>query len=224
MKGMAQKRHTLGPKARVQGQLTGQTAISTMMTPDCQADHSTISSADTHFQVRNGWDNQAFPQAHFPSDPRRSLQDAYCGLLDQLPPVEIAQPLLDFFFKDLYWGAMTIDENHFFGMYQKWRMVCPSDLLKGCEDGLQRELQCFPVLLFQMLAQALYALPLQHVVASRLGLANQGESDRLSEAYHVNGNQLVQMLGRHQPTLCSVEHDLLAFCWLKNAGRYSEAW
>lgn len=224
MKGISQKRHVLGPKARVEGQLVDHTSSSAKTAGDVQADTSTNSSADAHFQVRNGWDNQLFPPACLPSDPRSTLQNVYCGLVEQLPSVDIAQQLLDFFFKDLYWGAMTVDENHFFSMYHKWQTICPSDHLRGCEDGLQRELQCFPALLFQMLAQALYALPLQHVAASRLGLANQEASDRLSEAYHINGNRLVQLLGRHQPTLCSVENDLLAFCWLKNAGRYSEAW
>jgi len=226
LKGTSRKRYVLGRKPHPDGWMPNQTALPNSRAAGIENGLSMVSSDNTQFQLRNRQsDDTASPtRSRSPSDPRYLSRNSYCGLLEQIPSTNVVQALLTFFFKDLYWGAMAVDENRVLSMYEKWRMMRPADHLKKSEDRMQRELQCFAALLFQMLAQALYALPLDHVAAITLGLANQEDIDQLSETYHMNGNWLVQLIGRYQPTLCSVEHDLLAFCWLKNTGRYSEAW
>ncbi|KEF61838.1 uncharacterized protein A1O9_03409 [Exophiala aquamarina CBS 119918] len=222
--GVNQARSARGLKPHLEEEPPNVNAVPTTKGTHLHSGYLADVGAANPLQLRNGVEDQMIHQTYSILDPQSNVQHVYCGLLGQIPPANITQELLKFFFEDLYWGAMTVDENRVLSMYEKWRMVPPEHRLRQCENRLQRELQCFTALLFQMLAQALYALPLNHVAAITLGLANQEDLDRLSETYHINGNRLVQLIGRHQPTMCSVEHDLLAFCWLKNAGRYSEAW
>ncbi|KIX07829.1 uncharacterized protein Z518_02483 [Rhinocladiella mackenziei CBS 650.93] len=99
-----------------------------------------------------------------------------------------------------------------------------AEYVNGSTDNVQREMLYFPALLFQVLAQILQALSPQHAAAETLGISNYADCDRLSQSFYLIGNKLVSMLGRHHPTLCSIEHDLVSSCWLKNSGRGSEAW
>ena len=152
------------------------------------------------------------------------LVHSYTELLSYLPPIDTVKKLLDYFFHDLYWGAMAIDKNHFQNLHDCWRAIPISNHFEGCDDLYAQEMRCFPALIFQMLAQALHAISPQHTAAIDLGLRDSSACDRQSEAFHIKGNEIVHLLGRHNPTVCSIEHDVLAFCWLKNAGRLSEAW
>jgi hypothetical protein len=133
--------------------------------------------------------------------------------------------LLELFFGELYWTFTAVDENQFLNAYHHWRSTPATDYdPENTPDRSQRERQCFPALLFQVLAQALQGLSSQYRAAAALGLKTDADCDHLSQTFHQTGNQLAYLLGRHGPTVCSVEHELVSACWLKNAGQGTEMW
>lgn len=159
-----------------------------------------------------------------PNKSQLSHRNAYLNLVARLPPHDIIKSLLYSCFHDLYWAFTVVDEHHLLNLYDKWRSQPIHEHLDEAQDAPQRELRYFPALLFQILSQVLHGLSPDHAAIAALGLSEFSHCDRLSQTYHLIGDQLVHLLGRHHPTICSVEHDLVSACWLKNSGRGTESW
>ncbi|EXJ88487.1 hypothetical protein A1O1_05417 [Capronia coronata CBS 617.96] len=174
----------------------------------------------------------------------KGLQNEYLRLVARLPPPDVVHALLTACVRDLYWAFIPIDEQHLRVMYHDWLLRPPEMqmqvlmLMRSGSDRstLQRqrpkekereealELVHFPALLFQVLARILQHLSTHHPAAKSLGVKNDSDCARLSQTFHLAGSRLISILGRQNPTLCSVEHDLVSCSWLKDTGRGTEAW
>lgn len=154
----------------------------------------------------------------------RGHESSYMRLVAQLPVPEIVYALLEFFFNDVFWALLAVDKHHLENMYRQWLITPVGEYAVKKTKISQRELLHLPALLFQVLAQILHHLPPHHDAAKSLGLTNYRDCDRLSQRFYQIGSKLVSILGRHLPTLCSVEHDIVACSWLKDSSRGTEAW
>jgi hypothetical protein len=91
-------------------------------------------------------------------------------------------------------------------------------------QGISRDLQYFPALLFQVLAVALQFLPPGTSSARILQIEDVSARDILSQRYSTIGMEVVAILGRHNTTLTAIQHDLMRALWLKNCSRGMESW
>ncbi len=180
---------------------------------------SSATSRRTHVQP-----SPSSGSAYGASSPQ-SRPNTYSDYVARLPPHDNIMALLELFFGELYWTVVPVDENHFLNAYHRWhtRPAADSDQ-ENMADASRRELLFFPALLFQVLAQVLHGLSPQYPAAAALGLQTEADCDRLSQTFHQYGHQLVHLLGPQGPSLCSVEHELVSICWLKDAAQGSEMW
>ncbi|KAJ4533673.1 hypothetical protein HRR86_008392 [Exophiala dermatitidis] len=160
--------------------------------------------------------------------PRSILQvyfkERYCQLASQLPPHAVIRELVDLYFSAVDWYTMALDRCYNEALLDSWTRISPDVLKRQSLQELSRELHHFPALLFQLLAVALHFLPLDAKAALALRIHDSASLDRLSEEYSKTGLEIMALLGRQQPTITSVEHDILRLNWLKNCSRGSEAW
>ncbi|KIX00156.1 uncharacterized protein Z518_10293 [Rhinocladiella mackenziei CBS 650.93] len=150
--------------------------------------------------------------------------ERYCILASQLPPGSVLTELIDLYFSDADWYFMSLDRYYFEDLLRSWTRVSEVVILHRNLKQLSRESQYFPALLFQFLAVALQLLPLNTKAALALQVSSFTEIDKLSESYSKAGLEIIGLLGRQQPTITSVEHDIMRLTWLKNCSRGSEAW
>lgn len=192
-----------------------------------RAGYSATPASKTFLRLDQESLHHALPSPSIASFLTQSLkghESSYMRLVAQLPVPEIVYALLEFFFNDVFWALLAVDKHHLEDIYRQWLITPVGEYTAGKAKTLQRELLHLPALLFQVLAQILHHLPPQHHAAKALGLINYSDCDRLSQKFYQIGSKLVSILGRHQPTLCSVEHDIVACSWLKDSSRGTEAW
>ncbi|EXJ85238.1 hypothetical protein A1O3_05913 [Capronia epimyces CBS 606.96] len=158
------------------------------------------------------------------SIPHQGRRRAYLRLVARLPPPDIVHALLEFLFLDVYWTIMVIDEHQVKNSYLQWLAVPVEEHLRARPGERQREMLYFPALLFQVLAQILHHISPSHPAVKTMGLNDNAECLHLSRTFYLIGCKLISILGRHHPTLCSVEHDLISCSWLKDSSRGAEAW
>lgn len=166
--------------------------------------------------LANGRLPQSMLQAYF--------KERYCRLVAQLPHFSVIRDLIDLLFSDMDWYLMCLDRCYFEDSLAHWVKVSTDVVRDQDLKPLSRELHYFPALLFQVLAVALQFLPLNTTVASSLRLHDTASLDKQSECYSKTGLEVMALLGRQQPTITSVEHDLLRLIWLKNCSRGAESW
>lgn len=145
------------------------------------------------------------------------------NLIERLPSWSVVEELKEVYFAEANWYYVLLAPYFFNKSLQFWREV-RSDSTSFDPGQLDRDLQCFPALLFQVLATALQFLPLRTTTAKALGIENYERSDQMSQEYSSIGMQIVDILGRHNPTITAVEHDMMRAAWLKNESRGKEAW
>ncbi|CAM1510749.1 Fc.00g082620.m01.CDS01 [Cosmosporella sp. VM-42] len=102
---------------------------------------------------------------------------------------------------------MAIDEHHLRNSFRQWRTTPVEQYIKASQNSPQREMLHFPALLFQVLAQIMHNLAPEHPIAKTLKISDYADCDR-----------------RQNPTLCSVEHDIIAGAWLKDSSDGTQAW
>ena len=146
--------------------------------------------------------------------------DRLHSLVNQLPPRPVAEALVDVFFSEANWYFLVLERYYFNSLYSSWL----ADTHIYDIGRLPLAEQCFPALFFQVLAVALQFLPLNTAVSKVLHLQDYNACDRLSEKYSSAGAEIMQLLGRHKPTLTAVQADLMRAVWLKNCSRGTESW
>jgi hypothetical protein len=94
----------------------------------------------------------------------------------------------------------------------------------GKLEVVRRELLYFYGVLFQVLPVALQYVDADSKVVKLLRLNSYDAVDCQSPKYNRRGLSIMKLLGRHSPTVMSVEADLLASFFLKNSSNATEAW
>ncbi|KAL9616594.1 MAG: hypothetical protein Q9160_008539 [Pyrenula sp. 1 TL-2023] len=144
------------------------------------------------------------------------------SLVDQLPSQQIIEELKEVFFSQVNWYYLVLTPYFFNTMLKSWQKTqnsCGTDIRE-----MNRDLQHFSALLFQVLANALQFLPLGTAAAKLLRIEDYAHCDRLSQEYSAIGMQIMDILGRYNPTITSAEHDMLRAAWLKCESRGKESW
>lgn len=145
----------------------------------------------------------------------------FTRLVQSLPATGTVQELVEVFFKEANWYFAILDQYFFNAMHIKW-IVFHCGAKNG--DTVSMEVAHFAALLLQTTALALQFLPLGHLCEHSLSVRQQKERDEMSERLSESGESLMNLLKRRQPTVTSVQADLLRCAWLKNDGKGTDAW
>lgn len=133
----------------------------------------------------------------------------------------MVQELIDVYFSEANWYFYLLEEYYFRKSYRSWQAIRYNQQSTAHEN---LHLLYFPALLFQVLAVALQFLPPGSSTATLPQTNDEADSDQLSEWCSTNGVDLMATLGRYNPTIFGVQHDLMRVFWLKNRGRGTESW
>lgn len=147
------------------------------------------------------------------------------SLVSQLPDKSYTKSLVTLFFDNVNdWQYSILDRYFFQTQLENWWNCIPDMMLVGYQKGLRNnDDKYFPALLYQVIALSLQFLP--PTTAIDLEFLKKGKSlHALSAKYSDLGCTLMALLGRHFPTLSSVQHDLLRSAWLKTSDLIPESW
>lgn len=140
-------------------------------------------------------------------------------LLSQVPEAFLVQALVQVFFSEANWYFTVLDQYYFEEVQRDWYRF--SGDMEQC--SINRETVYFPALLFQVLALALSFVPEKSTCALLVSQISD-DFDSLSQQYSDAGEAILVLLGRRQPSITSVQADVVRCAWLKNSGQGSEAW
>ncbi|KAH8688803.1 hypothetical protein BGW36DRAFT_309392 [Talaromyces proteolyticus] len=147
----------------------------------------------------------------------------YKELVRQLPSKACIDILVETFFSDINWQYALLDERTVREQLEKWRKVSYSDLQKGLER-LTSETLVFPALLLQVIAQALlFHPPHDERISSLITMAGMSFHD-LGAEYSDTGAKILEILGKRDITIATVQSGLLRASFLKSSGKVVEAW
>jgi hypothetical protein len=152
------------------------------------------------------------------------LKHKYRECLTELPSLRIVKDLINVFFIELGWYVSILERSYFDRIHASWLEVSEDVVKTRNLDTLSRDLQYFPALLFQLLAVALHFLPPDSPSWRLLDLMDPLACEILSTKYSEIGMVIMSILGRHNPTLTAIQHDLMRATWLKNTSRGTESW
>lgn len=142
-------------------------------------------------------------------------------ILQRLPANHVTKELVRVFFREVGWYFPVLDEEFFTEVLFRWLAVQSVDSKIGT---LTSETKAFPALLYQVLALGLQFVPPNSTAVASLGVVDLARRDKLSKLFSDAGMMLLDSLGRHEPTMMSVQADFLRTSWLKNCGRGVDAW
>ncbi|CAH0051625.1 unnamed protein product [Clonostachys solani] len=147
----------------------------------------------------------------------------YGARVRQLPPQTCIDVLVRTFFSDVNWQYDVLDEKSFRNQLEAWGMVSYSDL-NGAFEKLTPQTCVFPALLFQVLAQALLFHPSDDkTVLSLMTMAGMTFHD-LGVEYSATGAEILEILGKKNITISTVQAGVLRASFLKSSGKVVEAW
>lgn len=147
----------------------------------------------------------------------------YRELVRQLPSQSCVDILIGTFFSGVNWQYDMLHEGLFREQLQQWRNICYSDLQTGLE-ALSGATLVVPALLFQVLAQALlFHPPHDQRIHHLLPMAGMTFNDLAAE-YSDAGAEILELLGKRNLTIATVQAGLLRAACLKSRGKVIEAW
>ncbi|OQE22957.1 hypothetical protein PENSTE_c009G07162 [Penicillium steckii] len=153
------------------------------------------------------------------SDSNRKFKE----IVRQLPPQACIDRLIKTFFAEINWQYDLLDEESFKQQLFVWREISYSDLQAGFEK-LALEIIVFPALLFQVLAHALlFHPPNDEVIGPLMTMADMTFVDLGSE-YNDRSAELLELIGKRDITIATVQSGLLRASFLKSSGQVIEAW
>lgn len=153
------------------------------------------------------------------------IRSEYYGYVRRLPSKIHCEVLFQHFFVCVNHLNAALDETIFREQVERWWSLAYDLLLKQGPEKLPEDLQCFPALIFQVLALALQFLPLSY--DARLDELRFGPSQTftdLSREYSDCSVALSKLVGRMRLTLVGVQQSFLRDCWLVNTGDLMQAW
>ncbi|KAH0341500.1 hypothetical protein KCU83_g9608, partial [Aureobasidium melanogenum] len=164
-------------------------------------------------QTLGGESQRAAPLVQTPWHTR--LSD-YQDLVSQLPHISSIRNIVEYYFEHMNWLYEIVQQYYFNSLLTQWVEV--SEATASINLGLlSRDLQYFPALTFQIMALTLMYIPLSEA-AKLLDVTDGHSLDIQSNHYGDLGMKLMDLLGRRNPSVVGVQHDLVRFAWLKNFG------
>jgi hypothetical protein len=152
------------------------------------------------------------------------LREKYKNLIRQLPSKPYIDKLLVTFFREVNYQYYSIDEGIFRDHLQDWHNLPFATINKGPSE-LPPDLQFFPALLFQCLALALQYQPLEYDQSlDALKYAGGMSFDDLASDYSESSLSILNLLGKRQTTLVTVQAGFLRTSYLKSVGMITESW
>ena len=142
-------------------------------------------------------------------------------LINVLPCTGDVQKLIEIFFAEANWYFAVLDRHFFDVLNVKWIAFCSKLRNQG---GTSLELLYFLALLLQVVALAMQFLPPRHGLGTFLETTTQEGQELLSKKFSEAGSTLMEVLEQLQPTITSVQADLMRCTWLKNNGQGTTAW
>jgi hypothetical protein len=152
------------------------------------------------------------------------LKTKFFATTKHLPPQPIVEQLVHVFFIEANSHVGVLDRYFFHQAEVSWNSTRDELAANFKLEGLPRDFLYFPAVLFQVLAISLQYVTLELPVLREMGLEDYAAVDDLSQKYTQHGMDLMKILGRHNPTVMSVQHDLMRAFWLKNCSSGTESW
>ena len=163
------------------------------------------------------------------STPQKSMmmsyvRDKYFSLIDLLPRGPILKELVKVFFGDANSHVNVLEQFFFDKSFRAWQSFKERPRKEIKLEEIPRELLFFPGVLYQILAVALQYVTLECYAAQLMEATNWSDLENHSLHYTQRGMEVMKLLGRHSPTVTSIQHDLMRSFWLKNSSRGTESW
>ncbi|KAG0650151.1 Short-chain dehydrogenase reductase [Hyphodiscus hymeniophilus] len=153
------------------------------------------------------------------------IRAEYFGFVRRLPSREVCEVMYQLFFITANQIFVALDETIFREQLARWWDIAYDVLLKQGPETLPQELQCFPALIFQVIAVTLQFLPqLYDPRLDELKFGSQQSFTELSREYTDCGMELSKLLGRARTTFVGVQHSYMRSCWLVYTGDLMQAW
>ncbi|RFU27207.1 hypothetical protein B7463_g9134, partial [Scytalidium lignicola] len=206
------------PQVPVEGETPAATSRRQLLSD--QAGYLSIGDSAPSLGDRGSQDSGPAQLRSLPS----SMKDKFRDLASQLPPPFLARELVDGYFSEANWYFGVLEQHYFEKLYTSWRTFGDLGFKDGKVEELPQDVFHFPALLFQTLAVALQFLPPNTLTTRVFQVENSSDRDRLSQMYGEKGMEIMTLLGREDPTITAVQHDLMRGVWLKNCSRGKEAW
>lgn len=159
------------------------------------------------------------------AQPQISSAEALCfSLLEKLPSTSVVDELVAVFFDDCDWYFGLLERYYFTRWLSEWRsQETARSQASGAGLCARRHLQ-FSALLFQTLATAVAFVSTRAKCAIALSLGDSMACDTLSETFGGHAAHILSTCNQYDPTLQTVQTNLLRAFWLKNSSRGKEAW
>lgn len=194
----------------------GQNTVSTMsfLKQIETADGNSSSSANTKASAHGS-----------PSEDDFTLREKYKGLIRQLPAKVYVDKLVDLFLRSLNWQYYTIDTDIFRKQLEEWHNLPFKVLSTVGPRGLSPSLRAFPAVLFQVIATALLLLPERpDPVFDALKYVGSMRFEDLAVEYSDTGAAIVDLLGKKNVSLETVQAQFLRASFFKYTAKVTEAW
>ncbi|RFU31905.1 hypothetical protein B7463_g4417, partial [Scytalidium lignicola] len=152
------------------------------------------------------------------------LREKYKSLIRQLPAKPYMESLIETYFREVNIQYDSIHEEVFREQLENWNELPFSDINKGPQE-LPGNMRFFPALLFQMAALALHFQPVNYDPSlDSLKYAAGMSFDDLATDYSESGSAILNLLGKRNTTLVTVQAGFLRTTFLKNCGMVPESW
>lgn len=148
----------------------------------------------------------------------------FFDLCAKLPPRSVTRELIEIYFSEANWYFAVLEKYYFEKLYSSWCSHSDDSMRNGQFGRLPRDLLHFPALIFQVLAVALQFTPPSKPYLQASGVDGFASRDSLSSDFSMRGMEIVHLVGRDEPTISTVQNDLMRALWLKNSSRGREAW
>ncbi|KAH7246139.1 hypothetical protein BKA59DRAFT_477294 [Fusarium tricinctum] len=154
-----------------------------------------------------------------------ALKEKYKAIIRQLPARNYVEKLIEMYMRGFNWQYYPIDPDILYAQLETWNSLPFSVLSNVGPRGLDSELRAFPALLFQVIATALLLLPEQpDATFDSLKFAGDMRFEDLAVEYSESGQALLDVLGKSQLSLTTVQAQFLRASFQKFTAKVTDAW
>ncbi|KAH7155022.1 hypothetical protein B0J13DRAFT_215231 [Dactylonectria estremocensis] len=154
-----------------------------------------------------------------------AVREKYKSLIRQLPARVYIDKLVELYMRGFNWQYYPIDPDIFYQQLDEWDNVPFAVLSTAGPRGLSPNLRVFPAVLFQVIASALLLLPERpDPVFDALKYMGSMKFEDLAVEYSDAGAAILDLLGKKQLALETVQAQFLRATFFKYTARVTEAW
>ncbi|KAK7430606.1 hypothetical protein QQZ08_002898 [Neonectria magnoliae] len=165
------------------------------------------------------------PSTHGSPGDDVALREKYKGLIRQLPAKVYVDKLVEIYMRGLNWQYYPIDPDIFRQQLGEWNNLPFTVLSTAGPRGLSPDLRVFPAVLYQVIASALLLLPERpDPVFDALKYMGSMRFEDLATEYSDTGAAIVDLLGKKNLSLETVQAQFLRASFLKYTAKVTEAW